>query len=548
MKLITTLWLLLLAGTGAFSQNLLKGFVKDENGAALAGVLIYERGTSNGTVSAWDGAYTIRYSRNDAVIVFSYTGYTVQDVAVNGRTELDVTLREGLVIEGLEIVGSRSLNRTVTNSPVPVDVIDIRQLTTTQGQLDLNQVLQYAAPSFNANRQTGADGADHTDPATLRGLGPDQTLVLINGKRRHQSSLVNIYGTRGRGNTGTDLNAIPSAAIERIEILRDGASAQYGSDAIAGVINIVLKENVEEFTGNVNVGANLAKDNPGRSTFDGENVQVNGNYGFRVGQGGFVNVTTDYWFHGYTNRRDPNLYRRQFGDAKGANFATYFNASVPLNEKASAYAFGGLNTRKTDAYAWSRDAGEARNVDALYPNGFDPIIATDITDRSASAGLRGELGGWGADFSHTFGSNRFHYYGHGTANASLEERSPTDFDDGGFQLQQNVTTLDFTRFFKNWLAGVNLAFGMEHRVENYQIFAGEEGSWKTYGPVFFGIDTESGDTIYRPGGAQGFPGFGPSNAVNESRTNLAAYLDGECPNSRSALPPASKTTPISAVP
>ena len=522
------LYLLLfcMAVLGSLSaQNLLKGKVSDENGNALAGVTIYERGTTNGTVSAWDGSYSLRYSNAGATIVFSYTGFTTQEIRLDGRTELNVVLQEGLIIEGLEIVGSRSLNRTVTNSPVPVDIINIRDVSTTQGQLDVNQLLQFAAPSFNANRQTGADGADHTDPATLRGLGPDQTLVLINGKRRHQSSLVNIYGTRGRGNTGTDLNAIPAAAIDRIEILRDGASAQYGSDAIAGVINIVLKDNVDEFTGNVNVGAHLAKDNPDRSTFDGENVQVNGNYGFRIGEGGYINVTTDYWHRGHTNRYDPTLYRRQFGDAKGANFGTYFNASVPVGNTASVYAFGGLNTRKTDAYAWSRDPGSARNVDAFYPDGFDPIIATDITDRSLSAGVRGELGGWGTDFNHTAGSNRFHFYGRETVNASLEERSPTEFDDGGFQLRQNVTTLDFTRFFKDWLNGANIAFGVEHRVENYQIFAGEEGSWRTYGPVPF--ITSDGDTVARPGGAQGFPGFAPANEVDESRTNLAAYIDAE---------------------
>ena len=525
MKTHITLLFFLLFSAVLSAQGLIKGKVTDEAGTTLPGVTIYERGTSNGTVTAWDGTYVLRYSRNDAVLVFSYTGFAGQEIAVEGRSELDVTLLEGLIIEGLEIVGSRSLNRTVTNSPVPVDVIDIRQITTTQGQLDVNQLLQYAAPSFNANRQTGADGADHTDPASLRGLGPDQTLVLINGKRRHQSSLVNLYGTRGRGNTGTDLNAIPAAAIERIEILRDGASAQYGSDAIAGVINIVLKESVNEFSGNLNVGANLAKDNPQRSTFDGENAQLNGNYGFRIGQGGFVNVTTDYWHRGHTNRYDPTLYRRQFGDAKGSNFGTYFNAAVPLNDKASVYAFGGLNTRKTEAYAWSRDAGSARNVVSIYRDGFDPIIASDITDRSFSAGVRGELSGWSTDFNHTAGSNRFHYYGRNTLNASLEDRSPTEFDDGGFQLQQHVTTLDFTRFFKNWMSGANIAFGLEHRVENYQIFAGEEASWRTYGPVPF--VTADGDTVARPGGAQGFPGFAPANEVNESRTNLAAYLDGE---------------------
>lgn len=507
------------------AQDLVKGIVTDEDGAPLVGVTVYERGSTNSTMTAWDGYYALRYSRPDATLVFAYTGYATVEVPLDGRSEINVQLREGLLIEGLEIVGSRALNRSVTNSLVPIDILDVRQITGTQGQLDVNQMLQYAAPSFNANRQTGADGADHVDPATLRGLGPDQTLVLINGKRRHQSSLVNIYGTRGRGNTGTDLNAIPAAAIERIEILRDGASAQYGSDAIAGVINIVLKENVNEFSGNLNVGAHLAQDNPERNTFDGENIQFNGNYGFRIGQRGFVNVTTDYWFRGHTNRFDPSLYRRQFGDAEGNNFGTYFNAVIPIDNEASVYAFGGANTRKTDAFAWSRDPGSERNVDALYPDGFDPVIASDITDRSLSVGVRGAIKNWNTDLNHTVGLNRFHYYGKGTVNASLEERSPTEFDDGGFQLQQNTTTLDFTRLFKNCLNGTNVAFGLEHRVENYQIFAGEEASWKTYGPVPF--VTSEGDTVARPGGAQGFPGFGPQNEVNQSRTNLAGYLDAE---------------------
>ncbi len=520
---LVALWVVSTAALQA--QGTVKGKVTDESGSALVGVSIYERGTTNGTISAWDGSFSLRVSRSDAYLVFSYTGYATAEVPLDGRSEITVQMREGLVLEGVVIVGSRALNRSVTNSLVPIDVLDVRQLTATQGQLDVNQMLQFAAPSFNANRQTGADGADHVDPATLRGLGPDQTLVLINGKRRHQSSLVNIYGTRGRGNTGTDLNAIPASAIERIEILRDGASAQYGSDAIAGVINIVLKENVNEFTGNVNVGAHLAKDNPDRSTFDGENIQVNGNYGFRLGEGGFVNFTVDYWGRGHTNRYDPSLYRRKFGDAQGTNIGTYFNAALPLGKEVSLYAFGGSNFRKTNAYAWSRDPGTERNVDAIYPNGFDPIIASDITDRSVSVGVRGLLGQWNTDLNHTAGLNRFHYYGRQTLNASLEERSPTDFDDGGFRLSQNTTNLTFSRFFKEWLGGTNIAFGAEHRIENYQIFAGEEASWRTYGPVYF--VTPEGDSVARPGGAQGFPGFGPQNEVNESRTNIAAYVDGE---------------------
>ncbi|UOQ83211.1 TonB-dependent receptor plug domain-containing protein [Hymenobacter sp. 5414T-23] len=184
----------------------------------------------------------------------------------------------------VQVVGSRSQNRSVTDSPSPVDIIDLREVTTKTGQLDVNQLLQFVAPSFNSNRQTGSDGADHVDPATLRGLGPDQTLVLVNGKRQHQSALVNLFGTRGRGNTGTDLNVIPAASIERIEILRDGAAAQYGSDAIAGVINIVLKSSVKELTANVNYGAYDAKYRFDDEKLDGGNFNANVNYGIGLGR------------------------------------------------------------------------------------------------------------------------------------------------------------------------------------------------------------------------------------------------------------------------
>lgn len=161
-------------------------------------------------------------------------------------------------------MGSRSYNRSSADSPVAVDVIPIADVAATNGKVEVNQILQFAVPSFNATKQSGSDGADHIDPASLRGLGPDQTLVLINGKRRHQSSLVNVFGTRGRGNTGTDLNAIPASAIKRLEVLRDGASAQYGSDAIAGVINIVLKDNTDGVSGSL--------------TYGGYSTNVGGNY------------------------------------------------------------------------------------------------------------------------------------------------------------------------------------------------------------------------------------------------------------------------------
>ena len=286
----------------------------------------------------------------------------------------------------------------------------------------------------------------------MRGLGPDQTLVLINGKRYHQSSLINIFGTRGRGNTGTDLNTIPAAAIERIEILRDGASAQYGSDAIAGVINIVLKDNVNEFTGNVNTGAYLAQYNFDAGAIDGENLQLNGNYGFKIGESGFVNVTADYHYRGHTNRAeftsdfpDHLDVRNQYGDAEVADFSAWFNMQVPLNANTHFYAFGGSGNRNVEAFAYTRAANEDRNVVDIYRKGFDPIIASVVNDHSLSTGLRGDIKGWDVDFNMSTGKNKMHYYGRNTLNASLGSASPTEFDDGGFSLMQSSTSIDFSR-------------------------------------------------------------------------------------------------------
>ncbi|MEK9137862.1 MAG: TonB-dependent receptor, partial [Bacteroidota bacterium] len=487
-------------------------------GKAVAGVTVVEKGTRRGTSTNNEGKYSLTYSSPDATIVFSMVGYKKQEIKAEARTELNVMMVEGLELGEVLVVGSRSMNRSVIETPVPVDVLDLTELTTRLGQFDVNQVLQYAAPSFNANRQSGADGADHIDPASLRGLGPDQTLGLINGKRRHQSSLINIFGSRGRGNTGTDLNAIPTGAIERVEILRDGASAQYGSDAIAGVVNAVLKSTVNEFTGSISTGVHRAKGRPDRD-YDGEEFQASGNYGIPVGNGGFLNMTMDYLRKGRTNRpADPkvySIYRKQFGDASLQNYGAFFNLRVPVSERVDVYGFGGFNYRYTDAFAWTRDPDSERNVPAIYPNGFDPHITSKITDPSLSVGLRTNLGSWNVDLNNTFGLNRFHYTIKGTLNASLQEKSPTQFDAGGFQLWQNTAGVNFTRFFSEVENGLNVAFGLEYRAENYEIFAGEEGSWKSYG------------TLGLPAGSQGFPGFRPANILDETRTNVGAYADVE---------------------
>ena len=524
----------LLQMAAAQTATTVSGKVSTTSGDPLPGVSVAVKGTTTGTTTDNTGQYQLQTGSPDAILVFSFIGYDTQEKNLAGRSRLDITLTEATrQLQDVVVVGSRSHNRSVTETPVAIDVIPLREITLTSGQLDVNQLLQYVAPSFNSNRQSGSDGSDHVDPATIRGLGPDQTLVLVNGKRRHQSALVNLFGSRGRGNTGTDLNTIPASAIERIEILRDGASAQYGSDAIAGVINIVLKSTVEEFTGNLNGGI--------MQEGDGENVQVSGNYGLKLTDKGFANLTLDYLNRDRTNRpADPaqyDVYRRQFGDAQSENFSFVFNAEVPVSSTTAFYAFGGYNFRNTDAYAWTREADSDRNIPAIYPNGFDPHILSRITDRSLSAGFRSKLKDWDVDLNNTFGANRFHYLVDGSLNASLLEQSPTRFDAGGFELIQNTTGLNFSRFFPAILAGSNVAFGTEYRIDNYSIFGGEEASYRNYGIIDTLINGRITpyNVLNRPGGAQGFPGFRPENELDEFRTNIGAYVDAEFDFSKSFM-------------
>lgn len=547
MKKALLLLIVLFFTNLAIAQNVLKGRVTDDQQQALHGVSVMEKGTANGVFTDENGNYSISYKNENSIIVFSFVGMAPREVTVGKQKELNITLVSNIFLGSVEIVGSRRPNRTAIESVVPVDIIEVSRLLTTTGQPDVNQMLQYVAPSFNSNKQSGADGADHIDPATLRGLGPDQTLVLINGKRRHQSSLINIFGSRGRGNTGTDLNTIPLSAIDHIEILRDGASAQYGSDAIAGVINVVLKSKTDEFTGNYITGVRnatppshydvLKEDHK----FDGMLTQANGNYGTKIGDKGFINMTVDYANLDHTFRRaDPakfpnGVYRDKFGDAASSNFATFLNSSFSAGENTELYMFGGFNYRTTDAYAFTRVADEERNVLAIFPNGFDPRIQSIITDKSFSIGMKTLLGGWNLDINNTFGMNDFRYMVANTLNSSLLDKSPTRFDAGGFSLQQNTTTLDMSRLFPKIAEGLNVAFGIEHRIETYQIKAGEEGSYKTYGHPIFRIDSlrdDTGalisvDTTFRPGGSQGFPGFQPGNELKESRSNFGAYVDLE---------------------
>ena len=596
------------------AQKTVTGVVTGEGEGPLIGATIQAKGTSAGTVTDFDGKYSLNVPEGANTLVFSFVGFTTLEVNIDGREVVNAELPTGEILSEVVIVGSRSAGRTKLESAVPVDVLDVKNLARAAPQTNLNQMLNYVAPSFTSNTQTISDGTDHIDPASLRGLGPDQVLVLVNGKRRHTSSLVNVNGTFGRGNVGTDLNALPAAAIERIEILRDGAAAQYGSDAIAGVINLIMRDDYNKLTANFTSGAYFSE---GSNFFtggsDGDTYDLSLNYGLPLGaQGGFINFTGSFESRGWTSRMKEysgsiynaynaiewvanqdgadlsNLseedlknyagqvshfssdFKQQIKDAdlaglqellatdvteaelavrgtkrtdfnmrvgqselRGGKF--FMNMKLPLGDKAEVYAFGGLSLRDGLATGFYRFPNQQRTYTPAYLNGFLPQIHTDINDQSIAVGIRGDLSGWNADFSNTFGRNAFRYNVQNSNNATLQNSTPFEFDSGGFAFAQNTANFDLSRHWDDILYGLNVAFGAEFRVENYEINAGGENSYASYdrfGQVVMPT-TPAEDLVTdffgrsRPGGAQVFPGFRPDNELDEFRNSVAAYTDIE---------------------
>jgi iron complex outermembrane recepter protein len=425
-------------------------------------------------------------------------------------------------LDEVTVIGSRRTNRTSdTASPVPVDVLQMEKAATEGIQLDLAQALQYTAPSFNSTRQTGADGADIIDSAALRGLGSDQTLVLVNGKRRHTVALVNLFGARNRGNTGTDLNAIPQIALSRVEVLRDGAAAQYGSDAIAGVMNLVLRKDE---------GCNAVFGYGQYTRGDGINEQVSSYCGFGIGDGGSIGISGDITRRGRSDRSEPKDNPRIIGDTKVDNRTIFVNGDLPLGEAATLYFTAGAQNRQASSAAFAREGVgsediPSRNSAAIYPNGFVPYINAWVPDRYSTFGVWGMWGGWRSDLSWTRGFNKMRYTIANTLNASIanDDRlrggrglSPTVFDAGGFSFKQNTFNLDFSQYFEGLLNGTNIAFGSEVRSENYDIRAGEPGS-------YIDADGPGGGSA----GSQGFPGFQPADVTRQDRLSEALYGDFE---------------------
>lgn len=501
-----------------------------------------------------------------------------QDMASETEASLE---GEALPEEQIVVIGTRRTDRSIADSPVPVDVIGADALNNS-GYTETNKVLNQLVPSFNFPQPSITDGTDALRPATLRGLAPDQTLVLVNGKRRHTSALLNLNGSVGRGSAAVDLNTIPPLAIERIEVLRDGASSQYGSDAIAGVINVQLRRTEggraqitygqyrTDMDGVLQQGGpvldasgapvldpaagtggvyQLTDTGETRRRNDGETLTLAANIGLPVGPDGYLNFTGQFQDRSPTNRSaadprqqyplvggsiDPreltfDRYSHRYGDAEITDFSVFMNGGYELTPAAEIYSFASFGQRDAESAGFYRRALDARNRNfsasttsfvPYYEDGFLPLIVSEITDLAFSGGVRGELGGFNYDLSSVHGENSFHFFVENSFNTSFGDASRRRFDAGELTFEQTTFNLDLQRLFDLGFGdGLSVAFGAEYRKERFQIDAGEPQSYQA-GPF-------ASAPFNAPAGAQVFPGFRPANEVDADRNSKAVYAELE---------------------
>jgi iron complex outermembrane recepter protein len=532
-------------------QQSVSGTVKDATtDESLIGVSVVVKGTSKGTTTDVDGKYSLQADAKD-VLIFSFIGYEPQEIAVGDKTSLDVALvASDKALGDVVVVGSRFTKpRTDVDRPVAVDVINVRELQQAN-QVDLGQAITYSAPSFNAVKFGINDAAPFVDPATLRGMGPDQVLVLVNNKRRHKVSFVSINDGVGKGQVGTDVNAVPALSLKRVEVLRDGAAAQYGSDAIAGVVNLELNNassggGVSAYYGqgyttpNLDVAGKIAP----KLTKDGQSYNIAANFGMKLGQKGFLNTTVSYahsdpydrsgtykaaaGFYEKDAVKDAarvlangiNLDRAVLGSADVTNYGIFINAGAPINDKWNMYAFGGYTQKKVTTFVFTRPPSNVRrSVLEIFPNGYNPKAPATMNDHAITVGAKGTVGNdWNLDLSTSQSGNKVDWYAENTTNPSYGAASPTSFYVGQTGITQTLVNADLSKSFnKDSYPNFSVGAGTEFRYETYKLVAGDDASWKP-GPLFKTKDV----------GSSGREGFSQKAAGDWNRTNVGLYVEAE---------------------
>ncbi len=548
MKKKLVVFMMLLSGL-SFSQSVLSGKVSDKNGTAIAGANVTV--DKQGTVTDFDGNYQISVKNGLQKVTFSSVGYNklVKEVNISGNQSLDVVLNdEEKNLDEVIVVGSRSSARSNTTTALPVDLLKAKDLATT-GQISFDKALQYRVPSFNTVQTPVNDATSLLDPYEIRNMGPSRTLILINGKRKNMSSLVYVQTSPGRGETGADISAIPSDAIERVEILRDGAAAQYGSDAIAGVMNIILKNKTDE--GSLNLRTGFTQEG------DGESFGVSINNGSKVGENGYINYTFDfskvelanrpgmvsadaeyrYWggsTAGVNTLQDIKNFLAKHPDAGNINGSPetvagkfLVNGGKKLSENSEMYYNAAYVYKKVNSFAnyrtpYWRSATDFPYLPNLFGNGtlasyqgYVPTFEGGMTDYNATFGYKFDMNGWKTDASLTTGGNIQDYTVSNSHNRSKDGlgnfiyasgtnyTGPLSFNPGGVGFTHYVGNVDVSKSVSDKLT---VSFGTEFRTEFFKIEEGDEASY-----VGLGADSFQGNT--------------PENSGKFNRYNLGFYGD-----------------------
>lgn len=572
-KLLSIFTLFVLFVWQANAQKTVSGSVSDGK-EPIIGASVVVKGTTTGSITDVDGKFSFNAPATATTLTVSAVGYKTEEVAIPASGSINVTLTSQSSELGEVVIstGSRASQRTVTDAPIPIDILSSKDLLKT-GQPSFDKALQYRVPSFNTVNTPVNDATTLLDPWEIRNMGPSRTLILVNGKRKNLSALLYVQFSPGRGETGVDLSAIPQSAIQRVEILRDGASAQYGSDAIAGVMNVILKDKYDYTTLTLNTGTTFSAGNPVATPINGggygTSYGVALNSGANFGSKGFVNyaielsqnnsavrsgnvhLPTEIATFGGNDPDQIDLIRRYLADFPTGNningtgeistAKVSLNGGIPINENTQLYGNGAFVTKKVLSFAnfrtpyWRQDRGllhkttdnngrnyitaatlqfASDNVD-MYRGyiGYVPTFEGDLTDYNATVGAKNETNGWQSDLSFTVGGNKQMYTVDNTVNRSLGKLSPTRFKPGGYEFRHTVGNLDITKSVNE---DFKIGFGAEARAESFTIYAGDTAS-------------------YKGEGANSFPGIDAVNAGTNSRFNIGAYLDASYDITKSFL-------------